>query len=82
MALDDILATKLLAFDEHSLDYRPSLQIARALRERIDWRRLRRRVSHSPYARAFLCLVEELGIAPSADREGEVARPARVRIAG
>ena len=82
MALDDILTTKLLAFDEHSLDYRPSLQIARALRERIDWRRLRRRVSHSPYARAFLCLVEELGIAPSADREGEVARPARVRIAG
>ena len=82
MALDDILATKLLAFDEHSLDYRPSLQIARALRERIDWPRLRRRVSHSPYARAFLCLVEELGIAPSVDREGEVARPARVRIAG
>lgn len=82
MALDDILATKLLAFDEHSLDYRPSLQIARALRERIDWPRLRRRVAHSPYARAFLCLVEELGIAPAGDREAEVARPARVRIAG
>jgi hypothetical protein len=82
MALDDILATKLLAFDEHSLDYRPSLQIARALRERIDWSRLRRRVAHSPYARAFLALVEELGIAPAAAREAEAARPARVRIAG
>jgi Uncharacterised nucleotidyltransferase len=82
MALDDILATKLLAFDEHSLDYRPSLQIARALRERIDWHRLRRRVGHSPYARAFLCLVEELGIAPSPDREAAAGRPARVRIAG
>jgi Uncharacterised nucleotidyltransferase len=82
MALDDILATKLLAFDEHSLDYRPSLQIARALRERIDWARLRERVGHSPYARAFLCLVEELGIAPSAERDAAAARPARVRIAG
>jgi hypothetical protein len=82
MALDDILATKLLAFDEHSLDYRPSLQIARALRERIDWPRLRHRVEHSPYARAFLSLVEEFGIAPAAGREVEAARPARVRIAG
>jgi hypothetical protein len=82
MALDDILATKLLAFDEHSLDYRPPLQIARALRERIDWPRLRRRVAHSPYARAFLCLVEELGIAPAAGREAEIARHAHVRIAG
>jgi hypothetical protein len=82
MALDDILATKLLAFDEHTLDYRPSLQIARALRERIDWPRLRQRVDHSPYARAFLCLVEELEIAPVADRGAAAARPARVRIAG
>jgi hypothetical protein len=82
MALDDIIATKLLAFDEHSLDYRPSLQIARALRERIDWPRLRQRVGHSPYARAFLCLVEELGITPTAERQAEMARPARVRIAG
>ena len=82
MALDDILATKLLAFDEHTLDYRPSLQIARALRERIDWPRLRERVADSPYARAFLCLVEELGIAPGAERDLEGTRPARVRIAG
>jgi hypothetical protein len=48
MALEDMLATKLHALDEHSLDYSPLLQIARALREQIDWPTLRARTSASP----------------------------------
>lgn len=64
MALEDVLATKLNALNEqHSLDYRPSLAIARALREQIDWQRLRQQTAASPYAKAFFTLVEELGIA-------------------
>jgi predicted nucleotidyltransferase len=56
MALEDVLATKLLALDEHKLDYSSLVLMARALREQIDWDALRRRTSESPYARAFFAL--------------------------
>jgi hypothetical protein len=63
MALDDVLVTMLYALDEHALDYSRLLQITRALREQIDWPALRVRANGSPYAKAFLTLVDELGIA-------------------
>jgi hypothetical protein len=66
MALDDVLATKLNALSEHTLDYRPTLAMARSLREQIDWQRLRASTSGSPFAKAFFTLVDELGIAPPA----------------
>jgi hypothetical protein len=62
MALDDILVTKLLALDEHSADYRDLLQIARSLREQIDWDALRERTVSSPFARAFFTLADGLEI--------------------
>jgi len=63
MALEDMLATKLLALDEHRADYAPLLQIVRALREQIDWGAVRRQTQGSPFAQAFFVLVRELGIA-------------------
>jgi hypothetical protein len=64
MALEDVLAAKLLALDEQrDLDYSSLLGIARALREQIDWDALRVRTAQSPYAKAFFTLVEELGVA-------------------
>lgn len=71
MSLEDVITTKLEALTEHSLDYGGILQIARALREQIDWRAVRERTHSSPYAKAFFVLVEELGIAPAA-REASV----------
>lgn len=62
MALEDVLATKLLALDEHQLDLSWLLQISRAVREQVDWEALRARTDHSPYAAAFFTLVERLGI--------------------
>jgi predicted nucleotidyltransferase len=62
MALEDVLATKLLALSEHALDYEAILQTARSLREQVPWDRLRERTAHSPYARAFFTLAEGLGI--------------------
>lgn len=64
MDLDDILATKLMALDEHNADYGDLLPIGRALREQIDWPMLRERTSSSPFAAAFFTLAEGLGIAP------------------
>lgn len=66
MSLEDVLTTKLEALREHELDYSGVLQIARALREQIDWRVVRDRTEGSPFAKAFFVLVEELGIAPAA----------------
>ena len=45
------------------LDYAPMLEIARSLREQIDWDELHRRVDGSAYAKPFFTLVEELGLA-------------------
>jgi hypothetical protein len=75
MALEDVLATKLLALDEHRLDYSPIILMTRALREQIDWDALRERTRGSPYARAFFALAHELEIAPGRPADG-----ARVRL--
>lgn len=77
MALEDLLATKLEALDEHSLDYSPLLTIARALREQIDWSALRARTRDSPFAGAFFTLVHDLGITP--ERGGEPST-SRIRV--
>ena len=66
MALEDVLATKLLALTEHSLRYEGLLQIARALREQVDWPAVRARTESSPFARAFFTLAEGLDIVPAA----------------
>lgn len=67
MALEDVLATKLLALGEHALDYEAILQTARSLREQVPWERLRERTEGSPYARAFFTLAEGLGLTAPAD---------------
>jgi hypothetical protein len=62
MSLEDVLASKLLVLNEQRLDYAPVVEIARALRERIDWPELIDRTSSSPYARAFFALLRELDV--------------------
>jgi hypothetical protein len=62
-SLVDVLVTKLLALNEQNLDYSSVLETARAVREQLDWDEVRRRTAASPYAKAFLTLVEELGVA-------------------
>jgi len=66
MALEDVMATKLMALTEHSLRYEGLLQIARALREQIAWDQVRSRTAASPFARAFFVLLEGLEIVPAA----------------
>ncbi len=81
MSLEDMLTTKLLVLDEHTLDFEPLLQIARALRERVDWEQVRAATAGSPFAKAFFTLVEELAIV---ERHGgtPAARRSRVRVVG
>ncbi len=65
-ALEDVLVTKLLALTEQEPDFGSELELARALREQVDWKEVRERTKQSPFAKAFFTLVEELGVvAPS-----------------
>lgn len=68
-SLEDVLVTKLLSLSEQSPDMSPALEIARSVREQIDWDAVRARVEHSAFAKAFLVLVEELGVAPAASTQ-------------
>jgi hypothetical protein len=62
MPLDDVIATKLNALNEHFLNYEGLLGIARSLREQVDWEQVRSRTGQSPFARAFFSLLDELDI--------------------
>ncbi|MEV6139562.1 hypothetical protein AB0L63_26615 [Nocardia sp. NPDC051990] len=58
----DLMIDKLLVFDAHRLDLSPLLAIARDLREQVEWERVRKETDVSPYARAFLGLLDDLGV--------------------
>ena len=75
-SLDDVMTTKLMALSEQNLDYRSVLDIARTLREQIDWVWVSEQTQSSAYAKAFFTLVEELGVVERAypRRTGSVSR--------
>ena len=66
----DVMIGKLLALEVHRCDLAALLPIARALREQIDWPRVRRQTAQSPYAEAFLLLCDRLGITDDEIGEG------------
>ncbi len=77
--IDDVMVSKLCAFDEHDLDFAAPLGVARALREQVDWRDVRERTAQSPYARGFLAMLEALSVIAPAAAAGRGAEP-RVRV--
>jgi predicted nucleotidyltransferase len=66
MSANDVLVAKLLAMREHEVDYDQVLEMARTVREQIDWDEVRARTRDSPYAKAFFTLVDELGVSSAA----------------
>ena len=57
-----LMVHKLLSFSQHFCDFAKALPLARSLREQIDWNRVRRETGHSPYAEAFLVLLDRLDV--------------------
>ncbi len=73
-SLGDVLTTKLMALNEQDPDLSSVLELARSLREQIDWDFVRAQTAGSPFARAFFTLVEELGVVePSEAAVGQTA---------
>lgn len=65
----DLVVAKLLSLTAHHCDFAPPLLMVRVLREQIDWAVVREACSESPYAKAFLVLVQLLGIADASIEE-------------
>src|SRR3954466_7986565 len=63
-----LMVHKLLSYTQHYCDFATGLPVARSLREQIDWERVRRETATSPYAEAFLVLLDRLDVVPLADR--------------
>jgi hypothetical protein len=64
-SLEDVLVQKLLALTEQSPDYSSVLEIARSLREQVDWDDVRERTKDSPFGQAYFTLLDELEIVPA-----------------
>jgi predicted nucleotidyltransferase len=64
-ALEDVLVQKLLALSEQEPDFSSVLELARSLREQVDWEEVRERTEASPFAKGYFTLLDELEIVPS-----------------
>jgi hypothetical protein len=64
-----LMVHKALTFNEQHCDFSRALPMARSLREQIDWERVRMETKASPYAQAFLFLLELLEVLPSTERQ-------------
>jgi hypothetical protein len=75
----DMVVSWLRSFSEHHADFADALTNVRAMREQVDWDRVRRETSGSAFARAFLVLLEGLtvidgpGAAPGPGDSGYLA---------
>jgi hypothetical protein len=59
-----LMIHKLLSYTQHYCDFATGLPVARSLREQIDWDRVRAETAESPYAEAFLVLLDRLDVVP------------------
>jgi hypothetical protein len=64
-----VLSQKLRSQHEHHCDFGKLLPATRAVREQVDWSRLRAETAENDFAAAFLFLADRLGLAP---RDGAV----------
>ncbi|MEV4941552.1 nucleotidyltransferase family protein [Streptomyces zaomyceticus] len=67
LAPSDLMTARLLALSEHHCDFGTLLPLARGLRERVDWSRVREETGGAPMAMAFLYLLELLDVLPHGD---------------
>jgi hypothetical protein len=71
LSATQLMVHKLLSYTQHYCDFATGLPVARSLREQIDWERVREMTAKSPYAEAFLVLLDRLDV---------VAQPGEARL--
>jgi hypothetical protein len=60
----EMIIVKLRSLSEHHCDFATLLPAVRAVREQLDWPRIRRDTADNDFAVAFLVLTDRLGISP------------------
>jgi hypothetical protein len=58
----DLVLSWLRSFNEHHADFAVTLTYVRPLREQVDWEHVRAQTAGSPFACAFLVLLEQLQV--------------------
>jgi Uncharacterised nucleotidyltransferase len=67
LSATQLMIHKLLSYTQHHCDFATGLPVARSLREKIDWDRVRKEATGSPCAEAFLVLLDRLDVVPLPD---------------
>lgn len=75
-----LMIHKMLTWTTHHCDFSRGLPVARSLREQIDWARVQRETAHSPFARAFMVLLDGLEVVSLAELSG-ISGPLREVVA-
>lgn len=68
LSATELMIHKMLTWSAHYCDFARGLPVARSLREQIDWDVVARETAQSPFAHAFLVLIDRLGIISLASR--------------
>jgi hypothetical protein len=79
LSATELMIHKILSYGPHYCDMTRAIPLARSLREQIDWDRVYDEVCESPYAYAFLVLVDRLGVICLADITGDATRRAKLK---
>ena len=66
LSATELMVQKMLAMDEHYCDFGRLIPVARALREQVDWDRVRRETVESHFAAALVFLLERLDVVEAA----------------
>ena len=83
LSATELMIHKILSYGPHYCDFTKALPLARSLREQIDWPRVQREVAGSPYAQAFLTLLDRLGVVSLAEAGASALRRAKLKeVAG
>jgi hypothetical protein len=64
LSATQLMVHKLLSYSQHYCDFARGLPLARSLREQIDWDQVQKATARSPYAEAFLILLDRLDVLP------------------
>jgi len=75
LSATDLVLSWLRSLSEHYADFTVPLSFVRPMREQVDWDLVRQETAGLPFARAFLVLLEGLGVIGAAGTAGGPASP-------
>lgn len=65
----EMIIVKLRSLSEHHCDFAALLPPVRAVREQLDWGRIREQTADNDFAVAFLVLTDRLGVSPAGSQD-------------